>query len=250
MFFTLRPQHFPQLAVGGHASRQNDLVLAHIHSCAYGLGYDNVQYRRLEAGCHISRIRFSSCLTFRVHVIKDAGLDAAEAEIQTSLFQEHALEFHGMRISFFGQLVDEWAARVSQTQYASYFIVSFSRRIVSGGAQHVTFVVVGHLYDVGVTAGNDQSHERRFQLLMLDIVGADVSLNVVYSYQRLARRQGIGLGSGQTDEQSSYQTRTVGNADHVYIVQRDLCSFQSLIHHRVDIGQVVSRCDLRHDAAV
>ena len=85
---------------------------------------------------------------------------------------------------------------------------------------------------------------------MGDVVGADVSLDMMDSDQRLAGRQRVGFCCGQPDQQSSHQSRSVGHRDRVDLIHRGLRFFQRLIHNRVHVGQVMAGRDLGHDASV
>src|SRR5699024_7774323 len=128
-------------------------------------------------------------------------LYAAEAEIQASFFKEYTLEFNAVRISLLCKLIYQRSSRISKPQDSGNFVVCFSGRIISRRSKHTAFIVSRHLNYIGVSSRYNQRHEWRLQIFMLHVICTYVSVYMMHSYERFARRQRICFCSGDPYEE-------------------------------------------------
>ena len=99
-------------------------------------------------------------------------------------------------------------------------------------------------------AACDECHKRRRKLRLLNVVGADVSKQMMDPDQRDILRESHRLGSRHADQQCADQPRSAGHADEVNLIQRRSRFVQCLPHDMVDVFEVVSGGNLRYHAAV
>ena len=85
---------------------------------------------------------------------------------------------------------------------------------------------------------------------MRQIVGADVSLDVVDGDQRLVKGIGKSLGAAHARQQRTHQPGAVGHGDGVNVVKGHLRFLQRLIHHAVNGVHMGAAGDLGDHAAV
>ncbi len=70
-------------------------------------------------------------------------------------------ERKGIRISLVRQTVHDGATGITQPHYLGAFVESFSRSVVDRLADHLHIIISVHLYDLRVTARNQQAKERK-----------------------------------------------------------------------------------------
>ena len=70
-------------------------------------------------------------------------------------------ERKGIRITLVRQTIHDWATRITQSHHLSAFVESLSCGIVDRLADHLHIIISVHLYDLRVTARNQQAKERK-----------------------------------------------------------------------------------------
>ena len=85
-----------------------------------------------------------------------------------------------------------------------------------------------------VSAGHDQTKERRFQIRMFNIVGRNMSFYMMHSNKRKLFRICNGLRLSYAHKKSTYQARTVSNANCIQIIQGHICLGKCLFDHLID----------------
>ncbi len=80
--------------------------------------------------------------------------------------------------------------------------------------------------------------------------GVDVAFEVVDGDERLAEREGQGLGVGDADEQSAGEAGAFGDGDGVEVVHGDAGFGDGFAHDGDDVAQVLARGEFGHHAAV
>ena len=185
-----------------------------------------------------------------MQIVDDGCLRPGERKVQAALFQIDALELDRVRIALPGDAVDLRAAGIAEPQHAGHLVVGLAHRVVAGGAQDAEFVVAGHFHQMGMTAGHHERQERRFEVRMFDQIGQNVALDMVHADERLVRSGADRLRESRTHQEGAGQAGSRGDADLVDVSQRNARVFQRLIEHERNVVQVMTRSDLRHDAAV
>ena len=85
---------------------------------------------------------------------------------------------------------------------------------------------------------------------MTDVIGRNMTFYVVYSNQWFARRITDRLCRSYTDQKGSHQPWTIGHTDPIHITNGQFRFFQRLLDHLVDIFNMLSGSDLRHNASI
>ena len=85
---------------------------------------------------------------------------------------------------------------------------------------------------------------------MLNVVGADMPADMVYTHQRNVRRKGNSLGFRHAYQQCTYQTGSIGDSNSRNIPQCYPCLFQSAFYNLINLFDMLSGCDLRYNAPV
>ena len=124
-----------------------------------------------------------------------------------------------MGISFLCRLVHLRTAGISQSHGAGHLIKGLSRRIVHGAANDLKFPVILHDHQMGMSAGDDQTHKGRLQIRMLDKIGRNVAFDMVDAHQGLFRRVGDGLGLCHSHQKSAHKTGTIGHSNGRHLLQ-------------------------------
>ena len=73
---------------------------------------------------------------------------------------------------------------------------------------------------------------------------------MMHRNKRLAGRQRQSLGKVDAHQQGADEPRRIGHRQRVDGVEREVCLFERLRHHRHDRFGMTARGDLGHDAAV
>ena len=103
---------------------------------------------------------------------------------------------------------------------------------------------------MGMSARNHQCHIGRCKILILNIVRTNMSFDKVYANQRLSSRIRKRLCLRKPNQQRPHQSGTVGHADGIHFFQCHACVRQCLLNDTVNIFNMLSGCNLRHNAAV
>ena len=155
-----------------------------------------------------------------------------------------------MGISLLRGLVDLGSAGIAQPDLARHLVKGLSGRVILGPSQDLIFTVVPDQDQMGVAAGDNEAGKGRFQRRLRDIVGADMSLDVVDTDQGDPGRKAQSLGGGDTDQEGADQAGPVGDGDGVHLLQLFPSLLQGLADHLRDALGVFSGGDLGHHAPV
>ena len=114
--------------------------------------------------------------------------------------------------------------------------------------------VAAHQHQVRVRAGGDEHDQREAGLdgrvALFEPRGVGVPLEVVDAYEGQAFGVGDGLGRVHAHHQRPGESRPMGYAHRVEVVERDVRVRQRPLDDGDDLEQVLAGGDLRHDAAV
>ena len=107
--------------------------------------------------------------------------------------------------------VQRRAAGIGHPQHPGDLVEGFSRRVVQGRAEDVHVRVVFDLHDHRVAAGHHQTQERRLQLRIGDVIGGDMSPDVVNRDQGFPQRQRRRLGEVHAYQHRADQAGGIGH---------------------------------------
>ena len=132
-------------------------------------------------------------------------------------------KLNGVRISFFCDPVDFRPARISKPDGSRHFIVGFSRSIIAGAPQNLVFSIFFHTDQMGMSAGYHKTQKWRLQIRIFNVIGRNVSLDMMHPYQRKIFGIGNRFCLCHTDQKSPNKSRTVSDPDGIDIVQCHVC---------------------------
>ena len=140
-----------------------------------------------------------------------------------------------------GQLVQRFSSGIGKTQHPSDLIEAFSGGVVPGGAQNAEIGIILHVRDQRVAAGDGQRQKRRFQCWECQIVGGDMTPDMMDGDQRLPQGKSHGLRKAQPHKHRADQPWRVGDRHRVDVIlstasvlQRPLRQGCNGLHMRVE----------------
>ena len=149
-----------------------------------------------------------------------------------------------------GQVVDGLAAGIRQTEHTRSLVEALAGRVVARCAEDAQIRIVAHVADERVAARDGQTHERRLQLRVGDVVCRDVAADMVHRDERHTERERGGLGKVHADEQCADEPRRARDGHGVNVTAAQTGHLQCTVGELGDDLHVRARRDLGHDAAV
>ena len=192
-----------------------------------------VYHRFLEGSGKICAVDLLPFHLGIVDIVQNCRLHAAEAEIVWAVPQLSFWENNGIWISLTGQFIHLRSSRITKSNGTGNLVKGLSRCIIPGASQNLKLAVVLYDYKMGMSARYDQAQKRRFQVRMLNIVGGNVSLDVMNAYKGKLLCICNCLGLCYAYKKGTYKSGTVGNTDCIQIIQGDTRLFQCLLDHLV-----------------
>ena len=250
---TLRTRLFEgrtQCGIGRHAARNGEPVQTALFHRNHSMLHQHVADCLLERGRHVGAVNLNAFHLASVQIIQHGRFQAAEAEVVGGILEFRTRKRNGLRIALFGNLINLRTARIAQANGAGHFIKGLSGRVVTGPSQNLVFSIIPHNDQMGMSAGYHQAHKGRLQIKIFDIIGGNVAFNVVYAHQGQLFRVADSLGLGHSHQKRTYQTRAVGDADSVQIVQGHICCSQGFLNNLIDALNVLAGRDFRNYTAV
>ena len=165
-------------------------------------------------------------------------------------------ERNGIRVALGGELRDDRAAGVAQAQRLCHLVEGLAHRVVDGGAEHAVVAPIGHVHEHGIAARNERHHGRRREIGPADLVGVQVSLQMVHDDEGDVGAPGRALGEGHAHHERAHEPRRVGDRHGVQVAPAEARSPQArrsdverLVAHAADGLDMLAAGDLGHDAA-
>ena len=215
-----------------------------------GVLYQHIDDCLLEGCRHVRPVDLLALHLAGIQVIQHCRLQSAEAEIIFVFRYLRSRERNRIGISLLRQTVNFRAARISESDRARHLVKCLARRVISGSSDDLILPVILHHDKMRVSAGCHKAHKRRLQLLMFDIICADMSADMMHTNQRKSGRKADCLRLRYTDQQCADQSGAVGDGDGCNIPQRQLRLRKRLFNHLINLFDVLSGCNFRHHSAV
>ncbi len=144
-------------------------------------------------------------------------LETAEGEVE-ALAQHRTGELEaGPAVR--GGPFDGRSARVAQTEHGRHLVECFTRSVVARLSQYQVAAPFRHVQQQGVTARDDERHERGREVGMVQRRCEDVALEMMDPDQREVVDQRQALGVAHTHEQRAHQSRSHGHGQGVHPFQ-------------------------------
>ena len=110
--------------------------------------------------------------------------------------------------------------------------------------------VILDLHDHGVAAGDHQTEKGRLQLRVGQIVGGDVTPDMVYRNQGLVHSHSGGLGEVYTHQHGTDEAGGIGHCHGINLLSGKASPLQRLIGKAIDGFDMLSGSNLRHHTAI
>ena len=201
------------MAVGAHASGDDELFEMLGLQRAGDLGDEGVDYRILEAEGNISLCLISEPVTGLLHRSRCRGLETGEAEVISGAVGHRAGEHIFPAVSPLRQGRHAGAARVGDAEELCGLVERLARRVVYRLPHYFVRSGARDLHDHGVAAGDKEREERIVRLLLLEHRRKEVSLHVMDGHRRAAPGEGKGSADCGTDKKRADEpgARSVGD---------------------------------------
>ncbi len=178
------------------------------------------------------------------------GLETAEAEFEPGAVGHRARKPENPRPSLLGQLREEGAAGIVETEYLGDLVERLARRIIERFAENPVASDAIHPHQLRVSARDQQGHERKLRRLGFEHRRQQVRFHMVHADCRDTPGKRQRTGKATTDQQRPEQARPrgIGHAVDTPGLQPRLA--QHLPHQRQQLPDVIARGEFRHHAAV
>ena len=117
-------------------------------------------------------------------------------------------------------------------------------------ADNLILRVTVNLYQMGMSARNHEAEIRRLQLLMFNIIGSYMPLDVMYTYQRLFCGIGYSLCLCHSYQKSTHKSGTVSHTYGIYVIQCLIGILKCGFYHLIYLFNMLSRSYLWYHATV
>ena len=155
-----------------------------------------------------------------------------------------------MDIALSADLVHIHAAGIGEADGPCHLVKTLAGSVVPGASDDMEMGVVLYINDMGVTARHHQTQERRFQVGVGDVVGGDVSPEMVHRNQGLAGGGSQTLGKANPHQQGADESRGGSHSHGVDLREGEPRVGQRLFHYAADIFGMTAGGNLRHNTAI
>ena len=101
-----------------------------------------------------------------------------------------------------------------------------------------------------VSSRHHQAQKRRFQILIFNVICADMAFNMMDADQRKPCGKADGLCCGNSYQKRPHQPRAIGNGNGRQIRKLHSRIFQCLFYYLIDLFNMLPGCNFRHHTAV
>ena len=153
------------------------------------------------------------------------------------------------RVARGGQALDLRSAGIAQAEQRGDFVERLTGGVVARRSQEPVAPPGGHVEQQRVAPRDEQRHEWRLELGVLDQGGEEVTLEMVDADQGAVARVGERLGVHHADEQRAHETWSRRDRDGVHGVPPHTRLNEGALHHGRERGEVRAARELRHHAS-
>ena len=154
------------------------------------------------------------------------------------------------RIAALGSAVDFRAAGVGQVEHFGHLVEGLAGSIIAGTPQQFILPAAPHMHQQRVSPGDDQAQVRHQTTGVLNEGGKQVPLHVVDGNVRFTRGGCQCLCRSIAHQERRYQPRAGRGGKYIHLLRCAPGFLQCLLQHTRQVGGVVTRGQLRDNAAV
>ena len=216
----------------------------------HGPGHQGILHRGDKGGTEILQRQFFPLLLGVVDGIEGGSLQSRKAHIQVRAGYFAPGQGISCGITAPSHFVQGFAAGIGHSQHPGHLVKALSRSVIPGGAHDSRIRIILYIQDQGIAAGNRKAHKGGLQLRKSDIIGSDMSPNMMNGDNGNIQGQGRSFGKIDAHQQRPDQARGIGDRNGIQIGLFNACFPDGLVCQAGNCLDVLSGGDLRHDAAI
>ena len=179
---------------------------------------------------------------------KDGGFETTEGEVETVDFWHRKLI--GFFVAFERNSGNSRATWVGESENFGDFIENFADSIVASATDDMKVVVALHIYNLRMTAGNDEGEERKFRFVATQPVGVDVRFEMMGRVKRNVVKKGGSAGGEGADKKGTDETWGMSDGNGVNVGPVELSVSKGLVKDGVDGFDMRASGNLGNNATV
>ena len=179
---------------------------------------------------------------------KDGGFETAKREVETVDFWNWKLVSVG--IAFECGASNSGATWVGKSENFGDFIENFADGVIASAADDMKIVVVLHIYNLRMAAGNDEGEERKFRFVATQPVGVDVRFEMMGRIKRNVVKNGGSAGGEGADKKGADEAWGMSDGNGVNVGPIELSVSEGLVKDGVDGFDMRTSGNLGNNAAV
>ena len=194
------------------------------------------------------RWRSDGKITVFLDGAKDGGFETTEREVETVDFWHRKLI--GFFVAFERGAINSGATWVWKSENFGDFIENFADGIVASAADDMKIVVVLHIYNLRMAAGNDEGEERKFRFVATQPVGVDVRFEMMGRVKRNVVKNGGSAGGEGADKKGADEAWGMSDGNGVNVGPIELSVSEGLVKDGVDGFDMGASGDFGNNATV
>ena len=179
---------------------------------------------------------------------KDGGFETTEREVETVDFWHRKLI--GFFVAFECGASNSGATWVGKSENFGDFIENFADGVIASAADDMKIVVVLHIYNLRMAAGNDEGEERKFRFVATQPVGVDVRFEMMGRVKRNVVKNGGSAGGEGADKKGADEAWGMSDGNGVNVGPIELSVSEGLVKDGVDGFDMRTSGNLGNNAAV
>ena len=179
---------------------------------------------------------------------QNGGFETAKREVETVDFWNWKLVSVG--IAFECGASNSGATWVGETENFGDFIENFADGIVASAADDMKVVVVLHIYNLRMAAGNDEGEERKFRFVATQPVGVDVRFEMMGRVKWNVVKNGGSASSEGADKKGADEAWSMSDGNGVNVGPIELSVSEGLVKDGVDGFDMGASGNLGNNATV
>lgn len=194
------------------------------------------------------RWRSDGKITVFLDGAKDGGFETTEREVETVDFWHRKLI--GFFVAFECGASNSGATWVGKSENFGDFIENFADGVIASAADDMKIVVVLHIYNLRMAAGNDEGEERKFRFVATQPVGVDVRFEMMGRIKRNVVKNGGSAGGEGADKKGADEAWGMSDGNGVNVGPIELSVSKGLVKDGVDGFDMRTSGNLGNNAAV
>ena len=179
---------------------------------------------------------------------KDGGFETTEREVETVDYWHRKLI--GFFVAFECGASNSGATWVGKSENFGDFIENFADGVIASAADDMKIVVVLHIYNLRMAAGNDEGEERKFRFVATQPVGVDVRFEMMGRVKRNVVKNGGSASSEGADKKGADEAWSMSDGNGVNVGPIELSVSEGLVKDGVDGFDMRTSGNLGNNAAV